>query len=156
MPIKNLIPVTERTEEEARKMSSNGGKASGAARRKKSSLKKALIEAMNLPFQSMSPRGAALKEMFPEVDAMIIAAAAGLMQDMIDGKIDAWEMAYKILGEDMNVKTSGNSPGGKASGTGDIKITFVDPVPPEGVSMDPPTDESMQEDEKPPGEEQKE
>lgn len=35
----NLIPVTERTKEEARKISSNGGKASGKARRNKAILK---------------------------------------------------------------------------------------------------------------------
>ena len=35
----NLIPVTKRTKEEARKISSNGGKASGKARRNKAMLK---------------------------------------------------------------------------------------------------------------------
>lgn len=35
----NLIPVTERTKEEAKKISSNGGKKSGKARRNKALLK---------------------------------------------------------------------------------------------------------------------
>ena len=35
----NLIPVTERTKEEARKISSNGGKKSGKARRNKALLR---------------------------------------------------------------------------------------------------------------------
>lgn len=39
---KNLIPVTERSKEEARQLSIKGGKASGIARRKKADLKKAM------------------------------------------------------------------------------------------------------------------
>lgn len=39
----NLVPVTKRSKEEARKISSNGGKKSGEARRKRKTLREELL-----------------------------------------------------------------------------------------------------------------
>lgn len=44
----NLIPVTERSKEEAREISRKGGINSGKARREKKLLKEALVQAMNM------------------------------------------------------------------------------------------------------------
>ena len=43
----NLIPMNERTEEEARELSRKGGIASGEARREKANLRKCLEELLN-------------------------------------------------------------------------------------------------------------
>lgn len=45
----NLIPVTDRSKEEARALSSKGGKASGATRRRKKSMKDAMNLLLSLP-----------------------------------------------------------------------------------------------------------
>lgn len=45
----NLIPVTDRSKEEARALSSKGGKASGATRRRKKSMKDAMNLLLALP-----------------------------------------------------------------------------------------------------------
>ena len=47
--IENLIPITERTEEEQRTMRIKAGQASGKARRKKKELKKLLEIALSQP-----------------------------------------------------------------------------------------------------------
>lgn len=48
MSNENLIPVTERTKEEAREISRKGGIASGKARREKADLKKKVNEILSL------------------------------------------------------------------------------------------------------------
>ena len=47
----NLIPVTERSKEEARKISAKGGRASGEARRKKKAMRKTLEILLAMPIK---------------------------------------------------------------------------------------------------------
>lgn len=52
----NLIPFTERTEEEQRRIAVQGGKASGEARRKKKNMKEALQLLLSLDVKSSKVR----------------------------------------------------------------------------------------------------
>lgn len=80
---KNLIPVTELTEAEARKLSQKGGKKSGAVRKQKRNLRQAFSTIM-----AMQPK---------EQDRNEIAAALGISPDEIKDNTDV--MAISLFGQ---------------------------------------------------------
>ena len=90
----NLIPVTERTKEEAREISRKGGIASGKARREKADLKKKVNEILSMDVFSLQ-----LKEMLEEKGLSATkqtAIATVLLQKALKGDIRAIELLAKI------------------------------------------------------------
>ena len=85
----NLIPVTERTKEEAKKISSNGGKKSGKARRNKAMLRDCLQILME-------------KKMLDEDGNKITGAEAlsvEVFQKALAGDMKAWELLRDTAGQ---------------------------------------------------------
>lgn len=98
---KNLIPNSERTPEERRKIASAGGKASGAARRRKRSLKEAADLYLSLPvtdrrtWNKIARRGVDPEDIDNQM-AMII----GLTMAATAGDARAGRLIVDLLGED--------------------------------------------------------
>lgn len=98
---KNLIPFSERTEDEQREIRSAGGVASGAARRRKKSLKEAADYFLSLPvtdvkrFNKISKTGVDPEDIDNQM-AMII----GLTMAATAGDAKAAKVIVDLLGED--------------------------------------------------------
>jgi hypothetical protein len=97
MAQKDLIPVTQRTKEEAKKISSNGGKKSGEARRKKRDLKerfKIALEFMGnekakaLKKSGQLDKAALVKEVGLEVYSLLEIASNTLIDEKVQAS--AW------------------------------------------------------------------
>lgn len=85
----NLIPVTERTKEEAKRISSNGGKKSGKARRNKAMLRDCLQILME-------------KKMLDKDGNKITGAEAlsvEVFQKALAGDMKAWELLRDTAGQ---------------------------------------------------------
>ena len=98
---KNLIPMDQRSKEEARELGRKGGKASGASRRRKRSLKEAADLYLSLPVadRRLWNRMAKLGVDPDDIDnqmAMII----GLQQAAAAGDSKAAKVVFDLLGED--------------------------------------------------------
>lgn len=94
----NLIPVTERTKEEAREISRKGGIASGKVRREKADLKKKVNDI--LAMDVFSPQ---LKEALEEKGLNATnqtAIATVLLQKALKGDIRAIELLAKMNGNE--------------------------------------------------------
>lgn len=85
--LENLIPVTERSKEEARAISAKGGVNSGKARRKKKELKKLLELALSQPMQS-NPN----EDNYTGITAALIAKA-------LAGDTKAFEVIRDTIGQ---------------------------------------------------------
>ena len=98
---KNLIPMDQRSESEARELGKKGGIASGAARRRRRSLKEAADLYLSLP---VTDRRRANKLRRRKVDPEDIdnqmAMAAGLTDAATDGDARAAAVLVKLLGEE--------------------------------------------------------
>lgn len=98
---KNLIPFSERTEDEQREIRSAGGVASGAARRRKKSLKEAADYFLSLPvtdvkrFNKIAKTGVEPEDVDNQM-AMII----GLTMAATAGDAKAAKVIVDLLGED--------------------------------------------------------
>jgi len=94
---KNLIPVTERTKEEAKKISKKGGEASGEARRRKKKIK----EVISALFATKAPekQKEKLKEIFPDSDIETIEDLLNLamVKNAIKGNVQAYNSLYDRL-----------------------------------------------------------
>ena len=98
--IDNLVPQSERTKEEQRKIAIMGGKASGEARRRKRTMKEAMDMLLSLPVRDDKVRKkiAALGIDPDEVDnqmAMVIAQ----WQQAVKGNTRAYENVQATIGE---------------------------------------------------------
>lgn len=86
----NLIPQSERTKEEQRKIAKMGAKKSIEVRRKKRDTKQ-IIEAL---FESKAPEKliAKMKELYPNADIKTIAdlCHASMMRKIIQGNVNAY------------------------------------------------------------------
>lgn len=98
---KNLIPMDQRSESEARELGKKGGIASGAARRRRRSLKEAADLYLSLP---VTDRRRANKLRCRQVDPEDIdnqmAMIAGLTDAATDGDARAAAVLVKLLGEE--------------------------------------------------------
>lgn len=98
---KNLVPMDQRSKEEARAYGAQGGRASGAARRRKRSLREAADIYLSLPvtdqrrFNKIARRNVDMGEIDNQM-AMII----GLTEAATLGDARAAKVIVELLGED--------------------------------------------------------
>ena len=85
MNTENLIPFTERTESEKRRIAIMGGKASGKARREKATMKKTL----EMLLDSTNSKGKTYREL----------ATMGLLKGAINGNAQNYRTILETLGE---------------------------------------------------------
>lgn len=94
----NLIPVTERSKEEARALSSKGGKASGVTRRRKKTMKDAMNLLLALPVDDANRAKMERLGIDPSIadNQMLMLIAA--FQQAIKGNVRAMEFIKEITG----------------------------------------------------------
>ncbi len=98
---KNLVPLSERTKAEQRKIQESGGIASGAARRRKRALKEAADLYLSLPVADKRKwNRLARMGLAPEEIDNQMAVIVGLQTAAADGDARAAALLAKILGED--------------------------------------------------------
>lgn len=112
----NLIPFSERSENEAREYGQKGGVASGAARRRKRSLKEAVDLYLSLPVADRR-RVARLarRHLDPDDIDNQMAMIVGLHEAAAAGDARAASVLVKLLGEE--------APGAESG-----EVTIVDDV----------------------------
>ena len=87
----NLIPNSERTPSERRKIARSGGLASGAARRERSSLRKELTELLDIETDCPDGTRRTLKERI----------SLALIEKAISGDVAAFKVIRETIGEDV-------------------------------------------------------
>lgn len=88
--VDNLIPMSERSKEEAREFGRKGGIASGIARKEKATLRKTLEQLLDtVPKSESNPEGKTFRELTTE----------GLMIGAINGKAENYKIMAQMLGE---------------------------------------------------------
>lgn len=98
---KNLVPLSERTKAEQRKIQESGGIASGAARRRRRDLRQAADLFLALPVSDRRRwNKLARMGLDPEEIDNQMAMIAGLQTAAADGDARAASLLAKILGED--------------------------------------------------------
>ena len=98
---KNLIPMDQRSESEARELGKKGGIASGAARRRRRSLKEAADLYLSLPVTDWRRANKLLRrQVDPEDIDNQMAMIAGLTDAATDGDARAAAVLVKLLGEE--------------------------------------------------------
>ena len=99
----NLIPVTERTKDEARKISIKGGKASGESKRRKKSIRENMKELLAMaPSGDISGMG--LDGIEPDELTNQFVMTAALMMRAQAGDVAAIKEIRAIIGEDERLK----------------------------------------------------
>ncbi|MBQ3221173.1 MAG: PBSX family phage terminase large subunit [Clostridia bacterium] len=96
--LKNLIPFSQRTENEQRKITKNGGKKSGEVRRKKKAISDAVLDVLEMPVKSEKLK-AQMSDLGIKTDKntdMLTAAVAGLIGSACAGKVDAFKELREI------------------------------------------------------------
>ena len=96
---KNLIPMDQRSEGEARELGKQGGIASGAARRRKRALKEAADLYLSLPPDRRRWNALARKGVDPEDIDNQMLMIAGLHAAAAEGDARAGRLLVDILGE---------------------------------------------------------
>lgn len=98
---KNLIPMDQRSQSEARELGRNGGIASGVSRRRKRSLKEAADLYLSLPVKDKRTLNKiARKGVDPEDIDNQMAMIIGLTMQATDGDAKAAKVIVDLLGED--------------------------------------------------------
>lgn len=98
---KNLVPLSERTKAEQRKIQESGGIASGAARRRRRDLRQAADLFLALPVSDRRRwNKLARMGLDPEEIDNQMAVVVGLQTAAADGDARAAALLAKILGED--------------------------------------------------------
>ncbi len=98
---KNLIPMDQRSQSEAREFGREGGKASGAARRRKRSLKEAADVYLSLPVTDrMTWNKIAMHGVDPEDIDNQMAMIIGLTMAATAGDAKAAKVIIDLIGED--------------------------------------------------------
>ena len=98
---KNLVPLSERTKAEQRKIQESGGIASGAARRRRRDLRQAADLFLALPVSDRRRwNKLARMGLDPEEIDNQMAVVVGLQTAAADGDTRAAALLAKILGED--------------------------------------------------------
>ena len=115
MAQKDLIPVTQRSKEEAKKMSRNGGIASGKARRAKRTFKS--VCEMCLKLKAPEDAVAKLKEKFPELKSEHIDVLQAIVLAQKGKAIDGDSKAFEIIRD-----TIGEKPVDRKEHTGEITV----------------------------------
>lgn len=103
---KNLIPFSERTEEEQRDIRSKGGKASGKARRKKKFLRDMLYTALMMRLKDLPDKlskDARQQLGFKEGDTVSDAIIGRLIERAMGGDMRAIRFIFDTMGESTDV-----------------------------------------------------
>lgn len=103
---KNLIPFSERTEEEQRDIRSKGGKASGKARRKKKFLRDMLYTALTMRLKDLPDKlskDAQQQLGFKEGDTVSDAIIGRLIERAMGGDMRAIRFIFDTMGESTDV-----------------------------------------------------
>lgn len=99
----NLIPMSKRSKDEARKAGAKGGKASGEARRKRKALREQMLTLLELPvanrsaFNKMSEFGIDIGEI--DNNTRLVYC---LLQKAFTGDVAAIKEVRSVIGEDQN------------------------------------------------------
>lgn len=106
---KNLIPFTERTENEQREIASKGGKASGKARRRKKSMKQCMEMLLALPAspddrQLLSDIGVAFADLGDDELNNQLVVNAALLAAAKSGDVSAIKELRSIIRDDERIK----------------------------------------------------
>lgn len=98
---KNLIPNTERTPSERRKIAQKAGKASGEARRKRKTLKDNMELLLNLPVSDVKSYNAVAK-MYVDVEDIdnSMLLTLGLFKKAAAGDVAAYKEIRDLIGEE--------------------------------------------------------
>jgi hypothetical protein len=94
----NLIPVTERTKNEAREISRKGGKASGESRRRRASMREALTVILSAPVKDKTLKAELKASGAVEMNANSLLALR-LYQQAINGDTKAARLVLQAIGE---------------------------------------------------------
>lgn len=98
---KNLVPMDQRSEDEARSLGQQGGIASGVARRRKRSMKEAADYYLSLPETDRRRVNALLRdEVKPEDVDNQMSVVMGMAEAAKRGDARAANVLLKMLGED--------------------------------------------------------
>lgn len=96
----NLVPMDQRTKEEARKLGREGGRASGEARRRKKSLREAAELYLSLPVSDKRKWKKLYEDGVPPEDAdNQMSIIAGLTIKAANGDAKAAKVLFDLLGE---------------------------------------------------------
>lgn len=114
----NLIPMSERSEDEVRKLAQRGGIRSGEVRREKATMKATLEMLLNETYKN----GKTYREL----------ATLGLLKGAINGKAENFKAIMQVLGEMEEQQAE----------TPTVNINIVDNSNLEGVMYDKDTDKS--------------
>ena len=99
---KNLVPMDQRSKEEARSLGQEGGIASGKARRRKRSMKEAADYYLSLPETDRRRVNALLRDQVePEDIDNQMAVVVGIAEQAKRGDARAAGVLLKMLGEDV-------------------------------------------------------
>ncbi len=98
----NLIPITQRSENEQKEMRSKGGRKSGETRRRKSAMRTAMKQLLSLPVQDMETWNAlAAMGVDPEqMDNRTALLAAVLTKGIRTGDFKTMMAVFAVAGED--------------------------------------------------------
>ena len=99
----NLVPMDQRTKEEARELGREGGRASGIARRRKRSLREAADLYLSLPVADRKKWNKIAREgVDPEDIDNQMAMIIGLTQQAMKGDAKAAKVIVDLIGEAPN------------------------------------------------------
>lgn len=106
---KNLVPLSERTKDEQRKICQKGGKASGKSRREKRDIKKAMETLLKATVNDDDVK-AVVSKMFgmsPGEVTWLDSCVAGTVREAVNGNVKAMHEIRDIMGETSNEEESG-------------------------------------------------
>lgn len=110
MSSKNLIPFSERTEDEARELGAKGGRASGASRRRKKTMEQCAKYILSLPanskedWEALIKAGVSLDNIDPEdIDNMTVAVSAIIAAAKL-GDVQAFKELRNVIRDDEHLK----------------------------------------------------
>lgn len=106
---KNIIPNSERTPEELRRIAAAGGRASGEARRRRKSLREAAELYLSLPVTDKRAWNKLVRGgVSPEDTDNQMAIIAGLTIKAVQGDAKAAKLLFDLLGEQPKDESKGN------------------------------------------------
>lgn len=104
--VENLVPQSQRTEEERKKVASKGGKASGASRRKKKAMREIAEAIGSMMIEVSLPNGKKKKASFDE--ALILAQYKNAINK---GNVKSAYFLAQLKGElEQNINVSSDAP----------------------------------------------
>lgn len=107
---KNLIPFSERTEDEARQLGAKGGRASGASRRRKKNMQECAKLVLSLPADTredwdiLASVGGSLDNISPDDLNNMLLVNAALVLAAKNGDVSAYKAIRDVIRDDERLK----------------------------------------------------